>query len=67
MHQSLVQWIGDRIEVVLGEAPSTVASAELDTYEQTRCIFGEAWDREFLKVADYRIKPIQAVGPEEES
>ena len=66
MHQSLVQWIGDKIEVVRSETLSIVASVESETYEQTKCISGEAWDIEFLKVADYRITPIQAVGPEEE-
>ena len=39
-----------------------IASAEADTYERTRCILGEIWEKDFLKVADYEIPPIQAVG-----
>jgi hypothetical protein len=30
------------------------------------CISGEAWEKEFLKVTDYEIPPIQAVGSKEE-
>jgi hypothetical protein len=66
MYQCLVQWIGDKIEVVLGDSSYIIASAESDTYERTKCISGEAWEKEFLKVADYEIPPIQAVGSEEE-
>jgi hypothetical protein len=66
MHQCLIQWVGDKIEVVPGDSSYIIASAESDTYERTRCISGEAWEKEFLKVADYEILPIQAVGSEEE-
>jgi len=37
MHQCLVQWIGDKIEIVLGDSSYVIASAEVDTYEKTRC------------------------------
>jgi hypothetical protein len=56
MHQCLVQWIGDKIEVVHGDS----------SYERTKCISGEVWEKEFLRVADYEIPPIQAIGSEEE-
>ena len=42
-----------------------IASAEADTYEKTRCISGEVWEKDFLKVADYEIPPIQAVGSDD--
>ena len=42
MHQCLVQWVGDKIEVVSGDSSYIIASAELDTYERTKCISGEA-------------------------
>jgi hypothetical protein len=66
MHQCLIQWVGDKIEVVPSDSSYIIASAESNTYERTRCISGEAWEKEFLKVADYKILPIQAVGSEEE-
>jgi hypothetical protein len=66
MHQCLVQWVGDKIEIVPGDSSHVIASAESDTYEWTRCISGEVWEKDFLKVADYEIPPIQAVGSDEE-
>jgi len=58
VHQCLVQWVGDKIEIVLGDSSYVIASAESDTYERTRCILGEVWEKDFLKVADYEIPPI---------
>ena len=62
MHQCLVQWVGDKIEIVLGDSSYVIASAESDTYERTRCISREVWEKDFLKVADYEIPLIQGVG-----
>jgi len=66
MHQCLVPWVGDKIEIVPGDSSYVIASAEADTYEKTICISGEVWEKDFLKVADYEIPPIQAVGSDEE-
>jgi len=66
MHQCLVQWVGDKIEIVPGDSSYVIASVEADTYERTRCISGEILEKDFLKVADYEIPPIQAVGSDEE-
>jgi hypothetical protein len=66
MHQCLAQWVGDKIEVVPGDSYYIIASAESDTYERTKCISGEVWEKEFLRVADYEILPIQVVSSEEE-
>jgi len=62
MHQCLVQWVVDKIEIVPGDSSYVIASVEADTYERTRCILVEVWEKDFLKVADYEIPPIQAVG-----
>ena len=62
MHQCLVHWVGDKIEIVPEDSSYVIALAESDTYEKTRCISGEVWD----KVANYEIPPIQAVGSDEE-
>jgi len=48
MHQCLVQWVGDKIEIVPGDSSYVIASAEADTYERTRCISGEIWEKDFL-------------------
>jgi len=62
----LVQWVGDKIEIVPRDSSYVIASAEMDTYERSRCISGEILEKDFLKVADYEIPPIQAVGFDEE-
>jgi len=66
MNQCLVQWVGDKIEIVLGDSSYVIASAEADAYERTRCISGEIWEKDFLKVSNYEIPLIQAVGSDDE-
>jgi len=50
----------------LGDSSYIIASAESDTYERTKCISGEAWEKDFLKLVDYEIPPTEAVGSDEE-
>ena len=50
MHHCLVQWVGDKIEIVVGDSSYDRASAEADTYERTRCILGEIWEKDFSKL-----------------
>ena len=50
MHQCLVQWVGDKIEIVPGDSSYVIASTEADTYERTRCISGEVWEKIFSKL-----------------
>jgi len=66
MHQCPVQWVGDKIEIVPGDSSYVIASAKSDTYKRTICISGEVWEKYLLKVADYEIPPIQAVGSDKE-
>jgi hypothetical protein len=51
MHQCIIQWIGDSVEVVQGETSLTVAATEAQgwTYNQVSCIFGKAWDTKYLR------------------
>ena len=69
MHQCLVQWIGDTVEVVSADSSFSIASAEAQawSYEKVKCLSGQTWETEFLKVADYQVEPIQAVGTPESS
>ena len=66
MHQCHVQWVGDKIEVIPRDSSYIIASAESDTYERIKCLLEEAWEKDFLKVADYEIPPIQVVHSDEE-
>ena len=53
MHQFLIQWIGDVVEVVAAEKIS--------------CFSRQAWETEFLKIADYKISLSQTIGSMDES
>ena len=69
MHQCLVQWIGGTIEVVSANSSFSIASAEAQTwsYEKVKCLSGQTWETDFLKVADYEVEPIEVVGASESS
>jgi len=69
MHQCLIQWIGDTVEVVSADSSFSIASAEALTwsYERVGCFSGQIWETEFLKVVDYELSPIQAVGSSDSS
>jgi hypothetical protein len=64
MHQYIIQWIGDSVEVVQGETSMIVVAIEAQgwTYDRVSCISGKAWDTKYLKVSDFGLKLVQAVG-----
>jgi hypothetical protein len=64
MHKCIMQWIGDSVEVVQGETSLTMAASEAQgwTYDRASRISGKAWDTKYLKVSDFRLKPVQAFG-----
>jgi hypothetical protein len=68
MHQCIIQWIGDSVKMVKGETSFTMAATEAQgwTYDRVSCISGKAWDTKYLKVSDFGLKPVQAVGSDEE-
>ena len=55
--------IGDVVEVVAADSSFSIASAEAckESYERVKCFSGQAWEAEFLKVADYKISSSSAV------
>jgi hypothetical protein len=67
--QCIIQWIRDSGEVVQGETSSTVAATEVQgwTYDQVSCISGKAWDTKYLKVSDFGLMLVQAVGSDDEA
>jgi hypothetical protein len=69
MHQWIIQWIGDSVEVVQGETSLMVAPMEAQgwTYDRVSCISGKAWDTKYLKVSDFGLKSVQAVGSDDEA
>ena len=69
MHQCLIQWIGDVVEVVAADSSFSIASAEAceESYEKVKCFSGQAWETEFLKVANYEMSSNSATGSTGES
>ena len=69
MHQCLIQWIDDVVEVVAADSSFSIASAEAceESYERVKCFSGQAWEVEFLKVADYEMSSNSATGSTDES
>jgi hypothetical protein len=69
MHQCIIQWIGDSVEVVQGETSLTVAATEAQgwTYDCVSCISRKSWDTKYLRVSDFGLKSVQAVGSDDEA
>nr|AAT01354.1 hypothetical protein [Oryza sativa Japonica Group] len=61
MHQCLIQWQDDKIEIVPADRSVNVASADLALWEMDGldCLSGKVWDGDFLKVSDSEIQPIE--------
>jgi hypothetical protein len=64
MHQCLIQWQGDEIEVVSVDTTASVATADPPAWEfdGIECLSGKAWEGEFLLMFDLGLKLIQAIG-----
>jgi hypothetical protein len=69
MHQCIIQWIGDSVEVVQGKTFLTVAATQAQgwTYDRGSCISGKTWDTKYLKVSNFGLKPVQAEGSDDEA
>ena len=69
MHQCLIQWIDDVVEVVAADSSFSIASAEAceESYERVKCFSGEAWETEFLKIADYEMSSDRTIRSADES
>jgi hypothetical protein len=67
MHQCIIQWIRDLVEVVQGETSLTVTATEAQgwTYDRVSCTSRKAWDTKYLKVSDFGLKLVQAVGSDD--
>ena len=57
MHQCLIQWVDDTVEIVLADSSFSVASAEahIVSYDWMNCFSGQAWEKDFFRMADYRV------------
>jgi hypothetical protein len=69
MHQCIIQWVGDSVEMVNADSSFIIAAADTQKWscEMVSFISGKVWDTKFLKVSDFGLQPIQAVGSEKSS
>ena len=69
MHQCLIQRIGNVVGVVATDSSFSIELAEAceESYERVRCFFGQAWETEFLKIADYEMSLDRIVRSADES
>jgi hypothetical protein len=66
MHQSLIQWIGDIVEVVLGDSSVSVAYVCPDewNFEGVECFSRKIHEGDIIKIFYDDQQPIQAIGSE---
>ena len=69
MHQCLIQWVGDAVEIVSIDSSFCVASAEahIVSYDNMNCLSGQAWKKDFFRMADYEIASVKAGDSSDES
>ena len=50
MHQCLIQWIDDTVEIVSTNSSFSITSTEahIVSYDNVRCFSGQAWEKDFL-------------------
>ena len=64
MHQCLIQWHGDDVDLVRADESMSIATAdpvywELENFE---CFSSKLWEGGFIKISDECQQPIQAIG-----
>ena len=66
MHQSLIQWIGDPIKIVLGDSSVSTAYANPDkwNFDGIECFSEKIPEGDIIKIFEDDQQPIQAVGSE---
>jgi secreted protein with Ig-like and vWFA domain len=59
--------VEDAVEVVHADSSLSVATADPQVwgYDGVECILGKVWEGDFLKMANFDLKPIQAVSSKE--
>ena len=57
MHQCLIQWVDDTVEIVSADSSFSVASAEahIVSYDRMNCLSGQTWEKDFFRMADYEV------------
>ena len=66
MHQCVIQWIGDAVEVVQADSSviAIVEPSEWVDFERIECFSGKTWEEGVITINDDSQQPIQVVGSE---
>ena len=66
MHQCLIQWHGDDVEVVCADESVCIAIADPAFWElgDFECFFGKLWEGGFIKINNESQHPMQAISSE---
>ena len=64
MHQCLIQWHGDDVELVHADESMSIATVDPVFWElgDFECFFGKLWEGGFIKISNEGQQPIQAIG-----
>lgn len=63
MHQILMQWVGDKIEIVPADKTVNVASAELSPWQidDMECLSGKIWEGDYVKVTNQGLEVVDEI------
>ena len=66
MHQCLIQWHGDDVDLVRADESVSITTADSVFWELAdfECFSGKLWEGGFIKISDESQQPIQAIGSE---
>ena len=66
MHQCLIQWHEDDVEVVHADESVSIATADLVFWEleDFECLSGKTWEGGFIRINNEGQQPIQAISSE---
>ena len=69
MHQCLIQWVDDTVEIVSADSSFSVASTEahIVSYDRMNCLSGQTWEKDFFRMADYDVTLAKARDSSDES
>jgi len=69
MHQCLIQWANDAVDIVSADSSFSVASAEphIVSYDRMNYLSGQAWEKDFFRMADYEVTSAKSGDSSDES
>ena len=63
MHQVLIQWIGDRVEIVPADKAVNIATADPSPWQtdDMECLSGKSWEGDYVKITNQGLEVIDEV------